>query len=97
MPKCHYFLSLSDLEGGPIPLMEAMYLNLIPIATDTGFARDIIQNHVNGIILKVKPEIHEVLNAFSQIDNLKEEPKSSVSQFTWSRLAQITAQDFLMS
>ena len=32
------FVSTSDIEGGLIPLMEAMMSNVMPVVSDTGFA-----------------------------------------------------------
>ena len=46
------FLSTSKLEGGPIPLLEAMASNCIPVTTDTGFAQDVIKHGSNGYIYK---------------------------------------------
>ncbi len=44
------FLSISNLEGGPIPLVEAMMSNAVPVASRTGFAPDLIQHGENGFI-----------------------------------------------
>lgn len=38
---CDLFLMTSSVEGGPMPLMETLAAGLIPIATDTGFVREI--------------------------------------------------------
>ncbi|WP_291076133.1 glycosyltransferase [Hyphomonas sp.] len=40
--KMDVYVSLSELEGGPIPVVEAMMCNVIPVATRTGFADDIL-------------------------------------------------------
>lgn len=47
------FISPSKLEGGPIPLLEAMMSNVVPIATRTGFASDIITHGANGFLLDI--------------------------------------------
>lgn len=44
------FVSVSDLEGGPIPLLESMMANVVPVASDTGFAPDIIRDGTNGYL-----------------------------------------------
>jgi glycosyltransferase involved in cell wall biosynthesis len=44
------FLSMSSLEGGPIPLIEAMMGNAVPVASRTGFAPDLIRHGENGFI-----------------------------------------------
>jgi len=46
------FLSLSTMEGGPIPLLEAMCADLIPVASRTGFAPDVIQHGSNGFLFE---------------------------------------------
>ncbi len=48
--KINVFLSTSFLEGGPIPLIEAMMSNCIPVVSDVGFCPDIIKNGVNGFL-----------------------------------------------
>ena len=47
------FVSASELEGGPIPLLEAMMSNVVPVASKTGFAPDIIKDGKNGFIFDV--------------------------------------------
>ena len=47
------FVSASDLEGGPIPLLEAMMSNAVPVASTTGFAPDIIKHGRNGFLFPV--------------------------------------------
>lgn len=37
------FIMTSRVEGGPMPLMETLAAGLIPIATDTGFVREIFE------------------------------------------------------
>jgi glycosyltransferase involved in cell wall biosynthesis len=44
------FCSVSGLEGGPIPAIEAMMSNLVPVLSDTGFARDILKPGAGGAI-----------------------------------------------
>jgi glycosyltransferase involved in cell wall biosynthesis len=47
------FVSVSQLEGGPIPLIEAMMSNVVPVVSNTGFASDIIQHGENGFLVDV--------------------------------------------
>jgi glycosyltransferase involved in cell wall biosynthesis len=47
------FLSLSLLEGGPIPILESMACGLVPVTTATGWAPDLIQDGINGILLPI--------------------------------------------
>ena len=39
---CSHYLCLSSLEGGPMPLLEAVAAGLIPISTNVGFAAELM-------------------------------------------------------
>lgn len=47
------YLMLSQIEGGPLPLLETMGLGLWPISTPTGFAGQILRHGANGHLLPV--------------------------------------------
>jgi len=47
------FLSLSKVEGGPMPLLESMAAGILPVVSDTGFARDLIKDEKNGFIYEI--------------------------------------------
>jgi glycosyltransferase involved in cell wall biosynthesis len=47
------FVSVSLLEGGPIPLLESMMCNVVPVASRTGFAPDVIEHGQNGFLFDV--------------------------------------------
>lgn len=93
MSRASVFLSLSTLEGGPVPLIEAMALNLIPISTDTGFAEDFIKDEVNGFLIPTNPSVQVVLDCLSKIENIKESPSKAVEFLTWDRITKHTLQD----
>ena len=40
--ECSHYLCLSNLEGGPMPLLEAVAAGLIPISTNVGFAPELL-------------------------------------------------------
>jgi glycosyltransferase involved in cell wall biosynthesis len=86
------FMSLSNLEGGPVPLIEALEMGVIPIATRTGFAPDLIREGENGYLLPLVPTVSEVLDAIREALSKRLEIKSS--GLTWDRLASMTIQDF---
>lgn len=52
----HLFLSLSDNESGPVPLLESLACGLRVLATDTGTARDLIKNPDSIIPIHLKPK-----------------------------------------
>lgn len=60
------YLSLSELEGGPIPIIEAMMSNAIPIATDTGFARDIMVGETSKYILDVNAPVSKIVELINE-------------------------------
>jgi glycosyltransferase involved in cell wall biosynthesis len=85
------FLSLSTLEGGPVPLLEAIALGCNVVATDTGFSRDLIRDGVDGILLNTSPTVDEVVRAIAKADILQHKP--DVSWLTWDRITRLTLQD----
>ena len=85
------FISLSNLEGGPVPLIEALDMGVIPIATKTGFAPDLIREGENGYLLPLVPTVSEVLDAIQKALSTKLKVKSS--GLTWDRITSMTIQD----
>ena len=51
------YCSLSDLEGGPVPLLEALVSGLNVVCTDTGTARDLIPKELVCNILPTNPDV----------------------------------------
>ena len=85
------FLSLSNLEGGPVPLIEAMSMGVYPIATKTGFAPDLIRSKQSGTLIPVNPEITQVLSALDEAINI--EPINVASHLTWDRITSMMIND----
>lgn len=81
------FLSLSKIEGGPMPLIESMAAGVVPIVSDTGFAREVIANGKSGFIYpvgKIK-KIIEILNFLSteELNKYRQLAKQAVKPYTW--------------
>ena len=77
------FLSLSSLEGGPIPILESMACGLVPVATATGWAPDLIQDGENGVLIPVDCELDAIKIALEkafEIDVSK--VRKSIETFT---------------
>ena len=91
--RTNIFLSLSSLEGGPVPLIEAIKLGCKPIATDTGFARDVLEDGVNGIIIPVNPTVAQVKVAILRAEKLAVSDNAFVNTLTWDRITTLTIQD----
>ncbi|WP_162302011.1 glycosyltransferase [Croceibacterium ferulae] len=79
------YLSLSNLEGGPIPLVEAMFSNCVPVATRTGFVEDLVVDKVNGRILDCEPKVDAVIEALRwAASDVSTDVRSTVLDFSWS-------------
>jgi len=93
MSRATLFLSLSKLEGGPIPLIESMAMGVIPVATDTGFARDLIVQGKNGLVIPNPPTALQVRDAIQMAETLTGSPQESVKHLNWDRLSDIIMKD----
>jgi glycosyltransferase involved in cell wall biosynthesis len=60
------FISASKLEGGPIPLIEAMMCNVFPVVSNTGFAPDIIRDGENGFLFDVDASVETIYELVQQ-------------------------------
>src|SRR5262249_30654954 len=47
------FVSPALVEGGPIPVLETMMCNVVPVASRTGFGPDLIRHGENGFLFDV--------------------------------------------
>ena len=65
------YVSLSLVEGGPYPVLEALASGTPVVATDTGFCAEFIDS-TNGILLPNQPGLGEVVAAIRQTCKLKD-------------------------
>lgn len=82
------FLSPARLEGGPIPLLETMMENVVPVASDTGFARDIIEHGVNGYVFPTDASTEKVCGLIDEAFANTSDVRSTVMQYSWERFTQ---------
>lgn len=82
------FVSPSKIEGGPIPLIEAMMCNAVPVATTTGFAPEVIRHEVNGYLYDFSSRIEHVCDLIEQGFDLETDVRSTVLHLTWSSFVQ---------
>jgi glycosyltransferase involved in cell wall biosynthesis len=69
--ECDVFLSCSTLEGGgPNSLIESMHANLMPVASDTGNAREYITHGYNGFIFPTNSSHEHVCDLIERAYNL---------------------------
>lgn len=81
------FLSMSRLEGGPIPLIEAMMSNAVPVASRTGFAPEIIRHGDNGFIFDVDASPEEIAAMIESAYDLTGNIRETVEHLTWDNLS----------
>lgn len=72
----HYvdaFINVSESEGIPVSIMEAMSYGIPVIATDVGGVSEIVEDGKNGILLKKDFTSEELISAISFFGNLTQE------------------------
>jgi glycosyltransferase involved in cell wall biosynthesis len=67
--RANVFISLSDIEGGPLPAIEALICGKKVILTNTGFAEDLALLSGDVHIVQVDPSPSSVTNALKRIIN----------------------------
>jgi glycosyltransferase involved in cell wall biosynthesis len=84
------FVSVSKLEGGPIPLIESMMCNIVPVASRTGFAPDIIRNGENGYLFDIDSEVRDICKLIDKAMNISNDVDISLSveDLSWSKFSQ---------
>lgn len=83
--KNHIFLSLSTLEGGPLPMLEAMACNLIPVCVRTGWVSDILKEGKNGFILECDSTSEQIREALLKASAEDFDTRDSISQYSYER------------
>ncbi len=81
------FVSPAKLEGGPIPLIEAMMCNIVPIASNTGFAPDIITHGENGFIFDIDSSCEVVCNLIEQAFTIQTDIRKTVENLSWKNFS----------
>jgi glycosyltransferase involved in cell wall biosynthesis len=85
--KFDVFLSMSTVEGGPITLVEAMMCNAVPVASDTGFAPDLIHHGENGFLFDIDAPASTIAWQIEAAFQLKCDVRSTVLQYNWHNLS----------
>ncbi|HWI20083.1 MAG TPA: glycosyltransferase, partial [Vicinamibacterales bacterium] len=81
------FVSLAQLEGGPIPLIETMMCNVVPVASRTGFAPDLITHGDNGFLFDVDAPASTIAELVQAALAHDVDIRASVAHLTWERFA----------
>ena len=89
--KMSVFCSVSLLEGGPIPLIESMFCNIVPVASRTGFAPDVIQHGDNGFLFDVDAPVTEICRLIDAAFEVKRDVDGIADKCDWSAYTQSIA------
>lgn len=86
--KIDVFISPSTLEGGPVPVLEAMLSNCFPIASKTGFCPDIISDGNNGFLFDVDADYSEVIRLIKLADSKIIDVRQTALEHSWKNCSQ---------
>lgn len=82
--KMDVFVSPSYLEGGPVPLLESMLTNLIPVSSSTGFCVDIIEHGKNGFLFDAhSDDVETVVELINKAFLLTANVREHVLEHSW--------------
>jgi len=82
------FISPSKLEGGPVPVLEAMLSNCFPIASKTGFCPDVISDGYNGFLFDVDSDYSEVIRLIKLADFKTIDVRQTALEHSWKNCSQ---------
>ena len=86
LKNCNVFLLPSFFEGLPMALIESMSFGLVPVTTEVGSIRYVINNGINGLLVK-KYSSEEIVLALEQLSEnkmLKQELSRNARQYIFS-------------
>lgn len=81
------FVSPAKLEGGPIPLIESMMCNVVPVASKTGFAPDIITHGENGLLFEIDSSAEVICQLIEQAFEIKSDIRKTVENLSWKNFS----------
>jgi len=90
--ECSHYLMISNVEGGPISLLEALAAGLVPICTPAGVANELLtsleyQNQLLSLPLSFNEIVIKYKNFYS--DEFKFYVKKSIRGYSVTRLCMI--------
>ena len=75
-----FFINVSETEGLPVSVMEAMSYAFPVIATDVGGTGEIVRNGVNGFLLRADPTRQEVADVLDRYIKFLPEERERIRQ-----------------
>lgn len=91
------FINVSDSEGVPVSLMEAMSCHIPVIGPNVGGVSDMITTNLNGILLPPEPTVEEIAEALNKTELFKSPivRKNSHNVFLQKYSAEVNYLDFI--
>lgn len=81
------FVSVSKLEGGPIPLIESMMSNVVPVVSNTGFAPDVIKSGENGFLFDPEESIDGIVSLIEKACLSETNIRDTIIHYTWENFS----------
>ncbi len=81
---------LSEVEGGPMPLLESLAAGLIPICSNTGFVWDLLAPLGLETQIVNQHDLSEVLSVLHQSENIlipEDVLRESIQKYDFKRLS----------
>lgn len=82
------FINVSESEGVPVSIMEAMSFGKIILATNTGGVSEIVENGINGYLLPVdlkEKDLYEIIKKIYKMSNEEYIVMSNSSRKIWEQ------------
>ena len=90
---CDIYLMTSRIEGGPMPLLEAIAAGIVPVCTNTGFVKSIFTLIDLPAQLFIEPNIKSISRAVDWIRSegfsISEAQREKILSLNFQRLAKI--------
>lgn len=81
------FVSPAKLEGGPIALIETMMCNVVPVASRTGFAPDLIEHGENGFLFDTDSSAEAVCPLIDKAFDIQADIRKTVEHLSWKNFS----------
>ena len=78
-----FFYLLPYWRARPVPVLEAMMSNCVPVASKTGFCPDIIDHGNNGYLFETDASYSDVIPLIEEAFTNKNNIRETVLQYTW--------------
>jgi glycosyltransferase involved in cell wall biosynthesis len=78
------FVNLSDSEGLPVAIMEAMSAGVPVVATDVGGTAEIVSSAKSGVLLEPDPAVADISAAIEAFTDMPDAEYSAYAHAAWS-------------